>query len=278
MQDIALPWLLNGARLVRVVLLSALVLMGGIAQVQAEVWGYVDEHGQAHVSDHQLDTRYQLFFRGDPPSEPTAAGPSASETPNASAPKTDSAVANPAALHRFEQLIEQHAARESVDPALIKAIVAVESGFAPHAVSPKGALGLMQVMPQTAARYGVTSDKRRTAEEKLFDPAVNIRTGTRYLRDLLARFADNISLAVAAYNAGENAVERYQNRIPPYRETVEYVKRVQALYAAFRPPEPPTKVATATPEASPTLLGRKRIKGTFFALPGVAQNTTEPVL
>ena len=253
--------------------LTTLVLVGGAASARAEVWGYVDEKGEAHISDHQLDTRYRLFFRGDA-SAPVDAAPHDASASNASRP--EAAVAHPAALRRFEQLIEQHAARESVDPALVKAIVAVESGFAPRAVSPKGALGLMQVMPQTAKRYGVTGDRRASAEEKLFDPAVNIRTGTRYLRDLLARFADDVALALAAYNAGENAVERHRNRIPPYPETVQYVKRVQELYAAFRPPEPPPTVSNVVHAATPVL--RKRMKGTFFASPNVAQSTSDPVL
>jgi len=243
-----------------------------VAPVRAEVWGYVDDKGEAHLSDHQLDTRYTLFFRGDAGTNSATqrVGPQVE-------PEKAPAVVQPAALRRYEQMIEQHAAKASVDPALVKAIVAVESGFAPRAVSPKGALGLMQVMPQTAARYGVTGDKRRSAEQKLLDPALNVEVGTRYLRDLLARFADDIALTLAAYNAGENAVERHRNRVPPYPETVEYVKRVQELYAAFRPAPVQTAAAAAEP-AGPTLLGRKRLRGTFFALPSVAQTTTEPVL
>ena len=273
MQDLALRC--PSSALKRRRLLGGVVLALAIvaAPVRAEVWGYVDDNGQPHLSDHQLDTRYRLFFRGEASAESAAA----TQAPADAIVTSDTlpGLANPAALRRYEQLIEQHAAQASVDPALVKAIVAVESGFAPHAVSPKGALGLMQVMPQTAARYGVTSDRRKSAEQKLLDPALNVEIGTRYLRDLLARFADNIALTLAAYNAGENAVERYRNRVPPYPETVEYVRRVQELYAAFRP-APAKTIATAEP--TPTLLGRKRIRGTFFALPNVAQTATEPVL
>jgi len=112
----------------------------------------------------------------------------------------------------------------SLDPALIEAVIQAESAFDPHAVSHKGAVGLMQLMPATAARYGV-SDRR--------DPIQNIIGGARYLRDLLDEFRD-IPLALAAYNAGENAVRRYGNSVPPYRETQTYVHRVQTFYQRFR--------------------------------------------
>lgn len=217
----------------------------------AEIWGFVDESGQVHVANWQLDARYRLFFRGEPAADVGSSGSDdASTAPEALAAAVDPAARrwlNDANSKRYERLIEQHATRQAVDPALVKAIVAVESSFTPTAVSPKGARGLMQVMPQTAARYGVSGDSKRSAEEKLLDPVVNLQVGTRYLRDLLARFADNIGLAVAAYNAGENAVERYKNRIPPYPETREYVKRVQQLYAAFRPATPAVSGATVTP-------------------------------
>jgi soluble lytic murein transglycosylase-like protein len=242
------------------------------------VWGFVDETGQVHVANWQLDARYRLFFKGTAPTEtPAAAATTAdADADAASAPANPADPAarrwlNDAQSKRYERLIEQHAARASVDPALVKAIVAVESSFTPTAVSPKGARGLMQVMPQTAARYGVSSDKARSAEEKLLDPVVNLQVGTRYLRDLLARFADNIALAVAAYNAGENAVERYNNRIPPYPETREYVKRVQQLYAAFRPNR-----AGANPGV--TSGANARIQGTFAAQPQVAQSSGAPML
>ena len=136
------------------------------------------------------------------------------------------------------RFIEQHARVENLDPALVKALIAVESSFQPDAVSPTGALGLMQVIPETAARYGVVGDKKRSAHQKLLDPAINLRIGTRYLHDLLGLFENNLALALAAYNAGEQAVQSYNKRIPPFPETQEYVKLVQQLYALYRPARP----------------------------------------
>jgi soluble lytic murein transglycosylase-like protein len=103
-------------------------------------------------------------------------------------------------------------------------------------VSPKGAVGLMQIMPATAERYGVTADKKTPVEKKLTDPRTNIKTGTRYLRYLLDLFPGRLELALAAYNAGEGAVQRAGNQIPNYRETQNYVKTVMQLYAMLRPP------------------------------------------
>jgi soluble lytic murein transglycosylase-like protein len=135
-------------------------------------------------------------------------------------------------------MIVRYAKQESVDVALVKAVVAVESAFEPEVVSAKGAIGLMQVIPETAQRYGVNDDKRRTVAQKLLDPAINLRVGTRHLGALLALYTDNVPLALAAYNAGEAVVLRYDNRVPPYPETQEYVKLVQQFYAMFKPPPP----------------------------------------
>jgi soluble lytic murein transglycosylase-like protein len=125
---------------------------------------------------------------------------------------------------RFDPLIRNTASQFGVDAALVKAVVHVESGFDPRAVSPKGASGLMQLMPQTASRYGV---------HRIFDPRQNITGGVRYLRDLLSGFAGNTRLALAGYNAGENAVIRY-NGVPPYPETRGYITRVMSLYQRYQ--------------------------------------------
>jgi len=126
---------------------------------------------------------------------------------------------------RYAGYIKEAAHANNVEPALIHAVIAAESGYDLFARSSKGAVGLMQLMPETARRYSVTNR---------LDPAQNIHGGTRYLRDLLRMFDNDLRLAVAAYNAGEQAVVKYGNRIPPYRETVEYVPRVMAYYRKFR--------------------------------------------
>ena len=117
--------------------------------------------------------------------------------------------------------------RHSVDPLLLYSIMHQESTFKPRALSHKGARGLMQLMPGTAARFGVTS---------IWDPKQNIEGGTRYMRWLLDKFDGNINLALAGYNAGEGAVMKYGNRIPPYSETQEYVRRISKRYALIRDP------------------------------------------
>lgn len=119
----------------------------------------------------------------------------------------------------FDHLIEQEASSHGLDRGLVKAVIHTESGFNPDALSKPGAQGLMQLMPMTAARYGVTSP---------FDPAQNIRAGTRHLKFLIDRYK-NLELALAAYNAGETNVAKYGG-IPPFRETQDYVKRVLLRY------------------------------------------------
>ena len=144
-----------------------------------------------------------------------------------SAPDRDPEPANTLAKRPFATEILRAADTYKIDAELIHAVIAVESGYDPKAVSPKGARGLMQLMPDTARRYGL-KDLRR--------PDCNIRVGAAYLKDLLVQFGDDVKLALAAYNAGENAVVRYGNRIPPYRETLQYVPKVANLYAQLKPP------------------------------------------
>jgi soluble lytic murein transglycosylase-like protein len=135
---------------------------------------------------------------------------------------------------------------------LLQALIAAESGFDAQAVSPKGAVGLMQLMAPTAARYGVKSDRRSSIAQKLTDPAINLSAGTRYLRDLMAMFPGRLDLALAAYNAGEGAVQRAGNKIPNYPETQNYVKTVLQLYAFLKPPVlAKTSESVAVPVAMP---------------------------
>lgn len=124
---------------------------------------------------------------------------------------------------RYHEIIVSEAGKHSLDIALIKAVIHAESAFDPRAVSPKGALGLMQIMPQTARIYAVRQP---------FDPQENIRGGSTHLAKLIRKYKDNTALALAAYNAGEEAV-RQHGGIPPYRETQEYVKRVINLRSRY---------------------------------------------
>ncbi|MDD2760238.1 MAG: transglycosylase SLT domain-containing protein [Methylomonas sp.] len=122
---------------------------------------------------------------------------------------------------KFNDLISKAAAKHQMDPKLLHAVIQAESAYNPHAVSSAGAVGLMQLMPDTARRYGVAD--RHDAEQ-------NVDGGTRYLKDLLAMFNSNLRLAVAGYNAGEGAVMKFNYTVPPYRETQNYVQHVLSLY------------------------------------------------
>lgn len=139
---------------------------------------------------------------------------------------------------RIDSYIVEAAARHGVDPVLIYATMHQESSFKQRALSPKGASGLMQLMPGTARRFGVTN---------IFDPRQNIEGGTRYMRFLLDSFDGDIELALAGYNAGEGAVLKYGRRIPPYRETQEYVRRITRRYALMRDPQTARNARLATP-------------------------------
>lgn len=129
------------------------------------------------------------------------------------------------------EAIERAARHENLDPLLVHALIHVESRHNTHAVSPKGAIGLMQVLPETAERFGQSF--------KLTDAEDNLRAGTRYLRLLIDRFDQRLDLALAAYNAGENAVERHGRRIPPYAETRHYVPAVLQRYEDWKTPPAP---------------------------------------
>jgi soluble lytic murein transglycosylase-like protein len=153
----------------------------------------------------------------------------------AAAPKTKAP--NP----KIADLIRDSASRNAVDPALVQSVMHQESAYNPVAVSRAGALGLMQLMPATARRFGVANP---------FDPQQNIEGGVRYLKHLQTLFGGNLELTLAAYNAGENAVARHGNRIPPYRETLQYVAKVARSYRAKPQPAPaaaPVRAAEPVP-------------------------------
>lgn len=224
--------------------LGALIAAAGAwpLAAQADLWAYVDAQGRSHLADHRVDARYRLFFKGrttlDVPNAPARERAQAIEALASS--KLYARATDASLVRRFAPLIESNARARRLDPALVQAVVAVESGFDPRAVSAKGAVGLMQVLPETAERYGLAADRRGSVADKLRDPATNVRIGTRYLADLLARFGDDVPLALAAYNAGEGAVASHANRIPPFDETRAYVTRVRQFYAIYRP-EPDAK-------------------------------------
>jgi Zn-finger nucleic acid-binding protein len=143
---------------------------------------------------------------------------------------------------RLDALIRQSGVRHGVDPYLIFCVMEQESHFNPRAVSPKGAQGLMQLMPGTSARFGV---------RRPFDPAQNIAGGTRYLKLLLERFKGRVDLVLASYNAGEGAVARFGNRVPPYSETRNYVKRISHRYGKGE-----KSAVTKSPGIAPNIGGR----------------------
>ena len=146
----------------------------------------------------------------------------------------------------FEKVIRAAAERYGMDADLIHCVIAVESNFDPKAVSPKNARGLMQLLPQTAAMFGV---------KDVFDPEENVNAGTHYLHDLLEKYRNNLTLALAAYNAGPERVDQYGRRVPPYLETMKYVQRIAKSYAKMKASGGPQKT-TETHELYNSLFNR----------------------
>ncbi|HWH41438.1 MAG TPA: lytic transglycosylase domain-containing protein [Usitatibacter sp.] len=198
--------------------LFALAVAALSRPAMADIYSFKDENGVVHFSNMPDDKRYKLVRReaGSAPA-PAAAMPVATAA-NLYMPAEES-------IRRFTPIIDTASRLHGVDAALIHAVISAESGYNPSALSKAGAMGLMQLMPQTAKRYGVTN---------IMDPVQNITGGVRYLRDLLSMFNGNLELAIAAYNAGENAVIKYGNKIPPYAETVQYVPKVLGFYRKFQ--------------------------------------------
>jgi soluble lytic murein transglycosylase-like protein len=206
----------------------------------ADIYGYMDAEGIAHFSTEKLDDRYALFMQDGAsvdPSQMTQAAPAARKTP------LFNYLSQHPNLKKYETLLVETATEFDLDPALLKAVMAAESGFNPAAVSPKGAVGLMQVMPATAQRYGLRADKKKSVAQKLTDPHTNIRLGARYMRDLHKMFPAKPDLVLASYNAGEGAVQKYNNTIPPYPETRNYVQVVTEFYRLYKPSAPKLAIA-----------------------------------
>lgn len=184
----------------------ALLAAGGGELAYADIYSFVDSSGVTHFTNVPVDGRYRLLL-ASPPEE-------RAERPEGWLAKSA----------EFDPYIERAARSQSVHPELVRAVIVVESAFNPHAVSKRGAVGLMQLRPATARRYGVAD---------AFDPEQNIAAGVHYLRDLLTRYGNNLELTLAAYNAGEDAVERYGHSIPPFAETQHYVPTVLRIYRSL---------------------------------------------
>jgi soluble lytic murein transglycosylase-like protein len=197
------------------VVTAAVALVAGARPAHADIYMHKDERGVVHFTNiPNGDKRFKLLRKEEGTSEAAR---------SAGAPQY--ALPSAEAIRKYSPIIDAVSHTYGVDRNLVHAVVSAESGYNASAVSRAGARGLMQLMPETAKRYGV---------QNIHDPMDNVVGGVRYLRDLLAMFNGNLELAVAAYNAGENAVIRNGNRIPPYAETVQYVPKVIGFYKKFQ--------------------------------------------
>ncbi|MCE7960285.1 MAG: lytic transglycosylase domain-containing protein, partial [Acidobacteria bacterium ACB2] len=198
---------------------------------------------------------------------------------NGRAPSDEYLVARRDATTPYDDLIRHHAGREGVDHRLVRSVVLVESNFNPRAVSRKGARGLMQLMPATAAQYGVRN---------AFDAAENIRAGVKYLAELLSTFAGDVTLALAAYNAGPGAVTRHGG-VPPYPETQEYIRRTMVAWGGVLPralgggfrgvgTTAPPPAAVAARRGPPVKMGRSGDGVLISNQPGAPSRGPVPVL
>lgn len=176
-------------------ILAAAVVLSLASPAEAQIASYVDSHGRL------------IYINANTPNRVKHPAASDNAMPVTPPPK-------------LEKAVDAAAERNHLDPALVQAVIQTESGWNPYAVSPKGAFGLMQLIPSTAERYGVGN---------VFDPVQNINGGTHYLRDLLDRFHGDLKKSLAAYNAGEQAVERFGG-VPAYSETRAYVRKVTKTY------------------------------------------------
>jgi soluble lytic murein transglycosylase-like protein len=184
----------------------AILLPASAVAANSKIYTYLDAQGLRHYTDVPDNSRYRLLDLS--PQDRTASGD-----------RYD--VMLLAKATQYDSIIENAAISAAVEPNLLRAVIVVESGFNSHAVSKRGAVGLMQLMPATATRFGVSNP---------YDPRQNVHAGARYLKFLIDRFGNDIRLALAAYNAGEDAVDRNGGQIPPFYETQVYVPRVMKIY------------------------------------------------
>jgi soluble lytic murein transglycosylase len=192
----------NTLKLIGIFSLALVVLFGVVLPVEADIYRYIDENGVMHFTNVPTSSiqNYKLFLKEKPQ------------------------ITNRYSTEKYDSLISDASERHGVSFPLLKAIIKAESDFDPHAVSKKGATGLMQIMPENFKPLGIRDP---------FDPWENINAGARYFKQMYDRFKGKLALSLAAYNAGPTAVDRYKT-IPPYEETEEYVRRVLKYYYNYK--------------------------------------------
>jgi soluble lytic murein transglycosylase-like protein len=193
----------------RALVAGVLCLLAAPAVVQAQIYSWRDQEGRLVLSDRPLVKGAEVHSFA---------------VSNGSTVRTSKVTSKRA--QRYDHFVVAYAREQGIRPDLVRAVIQAESAYNPWALSIKGAMGLMQLMPQTAAEHGVVN---------AYDPEDNIRGGVRYLRQLLDRYENNEELALAAYNAGPTAVERYGRTIPPYRETRSYVAKIKNTTGLSKP-------------------------------------------
>lgn len=209
-----------------------LIALGlGACLAQAQVWKHVDEDGVTHYTNTR-PANGQLIIEGTTVTGHDSLVPSLQV--EAQALRTVAAIESKPVYRQLQTQLVSAAQNHGVDHLLVKAVAAAESAFDPQAVSYKGAIGLMQIMPATARRYGIQPEPGLPVVSKLKKPDINMDVGIRYLADLIRLYPGRLDLALAAYNAGEGAVARAGRNVPNYRETQTYVQRVMALYQVLQ--------------------------------------------
>ena len=198
----------------------AALLAASSAAASSKIYSYVDDQGTRHYTDVPDNNRYRLLALS-------------SQDRTRSGERYDFRLL--ARATQYDSIIEHAAVSSALEPNLLRAVIVVESGFNSRALSKRGAVGLMQLMPATASRFGVSNP---------YDPRENIHGGARYLKFLIDRFGQNVRLALAAYNAGEEAVDRNGGQIPPFTETMAYVPRVLKIYKMLADQPRPTSTST----------------------------------
>lgn len=193
-------------------IVSAIVFMltcgAAWVEVSADIYMFVDKDGGIHFTNVPTSPEYKLFIK-EQPQEENSPGKAEFHT----------------AEDQYDAIIQEASRKYDLPFSLLKAVIKVESAFNPYAVSRKGAVGLMQIMPENNQRLNIRNP---------YDPWENIMGGSRYLKEMLGKFDGDLSLALAAYNAGPKTVDRYQRTIPPYEETENYVKKVMSCYYALK--------------------------------------------